>query len=127
LVVPSESDVGATFPVLKKRLALRKATAAAPAILGDLRLGVVARWLAMEFVHGTKGLQDESPGVFPGKLLLHEGELRKWGMNKRFAPGEDPAVGVSQSCFGQKLLVLGPFLFAAWHSCSHPFAGDDLD
>jgi hypothetical protein len=29
----------------------------------------------MKFVHGTKGLQDESPGVFPGELLVHESEL----------------------------------------------------
>ena len=75
MVVPSEPDVGVAFPILKKGLALRKVVAAVPVVLSDLHLGVVARWLAMKFVHGTKGLQDESPGVFPGELLVHESEL----------------------------------------------------
>ena len=71
--MPSEPDVGAALPVLKKRLALRKVIAAVSVVLSDLRLDVVARWLAMEFVHGTKGLQDESPGIFSGELFVYEG------------------------------------------------------
>ena len=74
--MPSEPDVGAVLTVVKKRLALRKAIAAVPVVLSDLRLDVVARWLAVEFVHGTKGLQHESPGIFPGELFVHEGELQ---------------------------------------------------
>jgi hypothetical protein len=61
------------FPSKKKRLALRKVIAAVSVVLSDLRLDVVARWLAMEFVHGTKGLQDEPPGIFSGELFVYEG------------------------------------------------------
>ena len=51
----------------EKRLALRKVIAAVSVVLSDLRLDVVACWLAMEFVHGTKVLQGESPGIFSGE------------------------------------------------------------
>ena len=57
--MPSEPDVGAALPVLKKCLALREVVAAVSVVLSDLRFGVVARWLAVEFVHRTKGLQHE--------------------------------------------------------------------
>ena len=49
-------------------------------------------------------------------------------MHKRFALGEDPAVGVSQHSLALvSLLVFRPFLFAVRQSRAHPGAGYDLD